>query len=91
MSLVAAADEDLGPPLESMSDIEDRHDREMADYQAQARIAVKAAKKSERLDLETRMLQGEYDLKAKHIDEVDRLELQIGKFVVDLLVWKPID
>lgn len=70
----------LTPPTESMADMESRHEQEITVYGIKARAAVKAAKKSERVALETEMLQGEYDLKAKHSEEMDLLEQQIVKF-----------
>jgi hypothetical protein len=60
--------------MESIAQIEERHEKEMKELKGKLKMMLKAAKKSEKAQMEAQGLQMEYDLKAKHRQEVDEAE-----------------
>ena len=70
--------EDMGPPEMSMTDLERKHDSELEEYKLTCKLNLKNAKKSEKAVVESKNIQGEFDLRARHREEMELLELQIG-------------
>lgn len=56
----------------------ERHAQEVAELKESSKALLKGAKKSERAATEARVVQMEFDLKARHRDEVDQLEEELG-------------
>ncbi len=63
-----------GVKMESISQLEERHDREIIELRESIKQMLKGAKKSTRAQLEAQAIQMEFDLKAKHRDELEELE-----------------
>jgi hypothetical protein len=63
-----------------------RQQMELKELEAESKKLLKAANKSNRAEVEARIIQMEYDLKAKHRDEEEELEERLG----DELVCKPL-
>ena len=55
-----------------------RHDIEIKELKETSKQMLKTAKKSEKAVIEARIVQLEFDLKAKHREEEDELENQLG-------------
>ena len=55
-----------------------RHDLEIKELKETSKQMLKSAKKSEKAVIESRIIQLEFDLKAKHREEEDELENQLG-------------
>lgn len=64
--------------LESMEQMERRHEREKSELREQIKSLVQTAKKSQRTKVETEALQMEYALKEKHMEEIANLEEYVG-------------
>ncbi len=66
--------------METLAAIEARHEREMEDLKEKIKEMLKAAPKkgNARGEAETRAIQMEYALKAKHIEEIDEFEERGG-------------
>jgi hypothetical protein len=60
--------------MESIAQIEERHEHEMKELKEKVKAMLKAAKKSEKAQMEAQGIQMEYDLKAKHRQEIDEAE-----------------
>ena len=56
---------------ESMDLIEKRHKQEVRDLEGKVRALMKTAKKSNRAAIETEAIQMGYDLKARHLEELE--------------------
>ena len=61
----------------------ERHTKEVNELKETSKAMLKAAKKSERVATETKVVQMEFDLKAKHREEVDQLEEELGNYLSD--------
>lgn len=72
--------------LIKMEELLQRHTQEVAELKESSKALLKAAKKSERAAVEARVVQMEFDLKAKHRDEVDQLEEELGEYCCVLRV-----
>lgn len=70
--------EDIGRPKESMESLERRHESERECLKSETKLKLKNAKKSEKAVVEAQMLQLEYDMRARHNEELEILEQQIG-------------
>ena len=68
----------MGHPKETLDQLEERHAKEKAELINETKKLLKATKKSGKAAVEAQMLQQEYDLRARHNDELDLLESQIG-------------
>jgi len=64
--------------MERLQDIDDRHERELAELREKAKAALKGAKKSEKAQVEATYIQMEFDLKAQHREEIDEYEEKHG-------------
>lgn len=71
--------DDIEHPKESLAQLERRHERELSLLVEERKSALKNASKSEKKAIEAKMLQSEYDMKARHREELELLEEQIGK------------
>ena len=65
-----------------MDEMFDRHDKELKELQTLTINTLKTAKKSEKQQLETKFVQMQFDLKAKHRDEINEFEEQNGIYLV---------
>jgi OTU domain-containing protein 6 len=63
---------------ESLDDMEARHKRELRELEGKVRAMLKTAKKAEKAVVEAQTIQMQYDLKAKHNDELDALSERLG-------------
>lgn len=61
-----------------LQELEQRHETELADLRNRAKVALKAAKKSEKAQVEASYIQMEFDLKAQHREEIEELEEKNG-------------
>ena len=59
---------------ETMADLERRHKAEVRKLDGETRALLKSAKKSTRAQIEAQIIQMQYDLKAKHSEEIDAWE-----------------
>ena len=66
-------------PTETMDGLERRHKRELRELEGEVRAMLKGAKKSQKAELESKAIQMEFDLKAKHREEEEALEELIEK------------
>jgi hypothetical protein len=64
--------------LESIEGMERRHRAEVRELEGKVRALLKTAKKSNKAAVEAQSVQMEFDLKARHREEMDQLEEQIG-------------
>jgi len=55
-------------------DLEERHEREIKELEMNSTAMLKAAKKSNKAQIEAQVIQMHYDLRAKHRDEIEELE-----------------
>jgi hypothetical protein len=69
---------ELLPPTESMSSLESRQKSEIESHKLSLKQQLKTCKKSEKAKIEVQMRQIEYDMIARHRDEQEALEEQIG-------------
>jgi hypothetical protein len=65
-----------------MEELLKRHAQEVVELKETSKTLLKGAKKSERAATESRIIQMEFDLKAKHRDEVDQLEEELGIIIL---------
>jgi len=72
-----------------MEEIEARHERELAELQLQVKEMLKKAKKSEKAVMEAQAIQMQFDLKAKHREEIEEFEENgfVGTGLVYLSLW----
>ena len=71
--------------MEDYHAMETRHQLELQQLQETAKTMLKGAKKSAKAQLEAQIIQMEYDLKAKHREEMDALEENLGQEVVEAM------
>lgn len=64
-----------------------RHDQEVADLAEQIKVLMKGAKKATKAQVEAQCIQMQFDLKAKHRDEIDDWEEKNGGVIPEV---KPI-
>jgi hypothetical protein len=62
-----------------MDELLQRHESETKQLRETSKEMLKSAKKSERSAIEARIIQTEFDLKARHRDEIEELEEKLGK------------
>ncbi len=67
----------------SLQKLEQRHDNELVDLREKAKAALKAAKKSEKAQVEASYIQMEFDLKAKHREEMEEFEEKHGGIYIN--------
>jgi uncharacterized protein YfcZ (UPF0381/DUF406 family) len=72
---------------ETLEEMERRHKAEVRELEGKVRALLKTAKKSNKGAIEAQAIQMEYDLKARHREEMDSLEEQIGKLHVTVGVF----
>jgi Skp family chaperone for outer membrane proteins len=60
--------------MESIAEIERRHEQERKELQEKVKGMLKGAKKSQKAQLEAEAIQLEFDLKAKHREEIEEAE-----------------
>lgn len=65
--------------MESYDELTLRHEQEMKALADEIKGMLKGVKKSQRAEYEARALQMEFDLKAKHREEIDEWENTHGK------------
>jgi len=66
-------------PTETMEEMERRHKKELRELEGKVRGMLKGAKKAQKAELEAKAIQLEYDMKAKHREEEEKLEELIEK------------
>ena len=71
-------DNDNYMPTESLDEMEARHDSERKELEAIIKADLKGAKKGNRAVVEAQCIQRQYDLKAKHSEEMELLTEYIG-------------
>ena len=62
-----------------------RHDLEIKELKEASKQMLKSSKKSEKAIIEAKIIQLEFDLKAKHREEEDELENRLGMYT--LVSW----
>lgn len=60
--------------MESILEIEQRHEREMAELAERVKVMLKNAKKSNKAQVEAEAIQLQFDLKARHREEIAEAE-----------------
>jgi poly-D-alanine transfer protein DltD len=66
------------PVTETLEEIERRHKAEMRKLEGETRALMKTAKKSTKAQIETQIIQMQYDMKARHQEEMDAWEASGG-------------
>lgn len=61
-------------PKETPSMMERRHQKEKEDLEAIIKVMLKGAKKSNKAQIEAQTIQMQYDLRARHNEEIDEME-----------------
>ena len=64
--------------LETIAEMEARHEQETKQLEDQVKLLLKGAKKSTRAQLEAQAIQMQFDLRGKQRDEMDELEEAMG-------------
>jgi len=59
---------------ESEAEMEERHDKEMHEMEEKIKLMIKQAAKSKRAEIECQGVQMKFDLRAKHMSEIERFE-----------------
>ena len=59
-----------------------RHDLEIKELKEASKQMLKSSKKSEKAIIEAKIIQLEFDLKAKHREEEDELENRLGMYTL---------
>ena len=60
--------------MESIAEIEERHEQELKELREKVKAMLKGAKKSAKAQIEAEAIQMEFDLKAKHREELEEAE-----------------
>ena len=68
----------IEPPKVSVEELERIHKVELDEYKIACKVGMKSVKKSDKAAQEAKNIQGEYDIQARHREEMELLELQIG-------------
>lgn len=79
--------------LKRMELLEARHDRELDALRQEMREKIKKAKKSERAVVEASAIQMEFDMKARHREEMDEFEEKgiLRMDIYDIIIQSPLN
>ena len=69
--------------LESMDAMERRHDADVKALEVEIKSLLKSAKKSTRAQVEAQAIQMQFDMKARHSDELESLEEKFEALGID--------
>lgn len=70
-----------------MEELLQRHAQEVIELKETSKSLLKNAKKAEKGAVEAQVIQMEFNLKAKHRDEIEQLEEELGKLYIKSIIF----